>query len=531
MTVLCCASADGQFSKPFVIYPGVRPKYNLEGVNVDDYDLGNSSNGWITADCFFGWIANLFYPQIRDKVKFPVVLFLDGHSSHVSISVAQFCLEHEIILYCLPPHASHILQPLDVAVFGPMKKKWNKSLDDFKRLYRGLSMSRTHFFPVFDKCWKDSTSAENAKAGFRKCGLVPWDREAVAYDRIIDTVKNAPILAKTEKVSDQEKIGMLRMHQLMLNCIPPALMSVLVKRKEEGYDLADESALGTLWKIYKCSENLISGEKPSVQNASEVADDATVANQETSNSFNETSEIAQVRIEPDIGINPVTCSTILGDSGEAIPSTSTIILSEHDVVVDDNDEEENESINSSSLDKSYVNLPYSPFKNHKMISDDVIIKRKISINKTKVPFAISAREHVEHLQSKQNKKKRELEEKEKRKTDRQNKKKKKTAVAAAVETVEQEAGSEEIILDDSEDLTETEINICQACHGDEGWADNDLWLGCSGYGNKKCDKWFHKACLCEEVAQMDEAQLKEFELICDACKLQEKIANKKMRKN
>ena len=86
-------------------------------------------------------------------------------------------------------------------------------------------------------------------------------------------------------------------------------------------------------------------------------------------------------------------------------------------------------------------------------------------------------------------------------------------------------------MDDSEDLTETEINICQACHGNEGWADNDLWLGCSGYGNKKCDKWFHKACLSEEVAQMDEAQLKEFELICDACKLQEKIANKKMRKN
>ena len=345
---------------------------------------------------------------IRDKVKFPVVLFLDGHSSHVSISVAQFCLEHEIILYCLPPHASHILQPLDVAVFGPMKKKWNKSLDDFKRLYRGLSMSRTHFFSVFDKCWKDSTSVENAKAGFRKCGLVPWDRETVAYDRIIDTVKNAPILAKTEKVSDQEKIRMLRMHQLMLNCIPPALMSVLVKRKEEGYDLADESALGTLWKIYKCSEELISGEKPSVQNASEVEDDAPVANQETSNSFNETSEIAQVSIEPDNGINPVTCSTILGDSGEAIPSTSTIILSEHDAV-DDNEGEENESINSSSLDKSYVNLSYSPFKNHKMISNDVIITRKISINKTKVPFAISAHEHVEHLQSKQNKKKRELE--------------------------------------------------------------------------------------------------------------------------
>ena len=46
----------------------------------------------------------------------------------------------------------------------------------------------------------------------------------------------------------------------------------ILQRKEEGYNLADESALGTLWKIYKCSEDLNSGEKQSMQNASEVED-------------------------------------------------------------------------------------------------------------------------------------------------------------------------------------------------------------------------------------------------------------------
>ena len=122
MTKITKTSKNENLPNPLLVSRGVRPKYNLDGVNVNEFDLGNSSNGWITADCFFGWLANHFYQRIRDKIKFPIVLFLDGHSSHVNITVAQFCYDHNIILYCLPPHASHILQPLDVAVIGPMKK-------------------------------------------------------------------------------------------------------------------------------------------------------------------------------------------------------------------------------------------------------------------------------------------------------------------------------------------------------------------------------------------------------------------------
>jgi hypothetical protein len=36
----------------------------------------------------------------------------------------EFCREKEIILYSLLANSTHIIQPADVGIFGPLKKKW-----------------------------------------------------------------------------------------------------------------------------------------------------------------------------------------------------------------------------------------------------------------------------------------------------------------------------------------------------------------------------------------------------------------------
>ena len=94
---------------------------------------------------------------------------MDGHSSHINLAVSSFRREKDIILYCFPPHASHILQPLDVSVYGPLKKLWNDALTDFSREYRGLAMSKSQFFKVFDRVWELCVEREQtAVSGFQK---------------------------------------------------------------------------------------------------------------------------------------------------------------------------------------------------------------------------------------------------------------------------------------------------------------------------------------------------------------------------
>ncbi|KAF2179253.1 CENP-B protein, partial [Zopfia rhizophila CBS 207.26] len=45
------------------------------------------------------------------------LLILDGHESHNSLEFTEYCKENKIVTLCIPPHSSHILQPLDVGCF------------------------------------------------------------------------------------------------------------------------------------------------------------------------------------------------------------------------------------------------------------------------------------------------------------------------------------------------------------------------------------------------------------------------------
>jgi hypothetical protein len=67
----------------------------------------------------------LLVPEIR-KFGGKHVLILDGHSSHLSLSAIELCLNNNITMICLPAHSSHILQTLDVGVYGHVKKYGEK---------------------------------------------------------------------------------------------------------------------------------------------------------------------------------------------------------------------------------------------------------------------------------------------------------------------------------------------------------------------------------------------------------------------
>lgn len=71
---------------------------------------------------FFEYISNGFNNCLGDNhVEKPLLLFIDGHKSHLNTYTSEFCEKHGIILYGLPPNTTHMLQPADVSVFRPLK--------------------------------------------------------------------------------------------------------------------------------------------------------------------------------------------------------------------------------------------------------------------------------------------------------------------------------------------------------------------------------------------------------------------------
>jgi hypothetical protein len=106
------------------------------------------------------------------------LLIIDGHESHWPIDFQDCCKEKKIITICMPPHSSHLLQPLDVACFSPLKCSYGNAIS-------ALARSRIHyinkqtFLPAFKAAFEKTFTVKNICAGLRGAGLVPHNPEAV----------------------------------------------------------------------------------------------------------------------------------------------------------------------------------------------------------------------------------------------------------------------------------------------------------------------------------------------------------------
>ena len=65
----------------------------------------------------------------KEEVK---ALIGDNLGSHLSLTVMEQCREHNIRFIFLPANSTHLTQPLDVAVFAPMKGHWRSQLNKYK---------------------------------------------------------------------------------------------------------------------------------------------------------------------------------------------------------------------------------------------------------------------------------------------------------------------------------------------------------------------------------------------------------------
>ena len=74
------------------VFPGIRFRYNpLEGC-VEGAYFGRSDSGWMVTELFYGWLANHFIKHITSER--PVLLLVDGHTTHIDIETSKFCMHH-----------------------------------------------------------------------------------------------------------------------------------------------------------------------------------------------------------------------------------------------------------------------------------------------------------------------------------------------------------------------------------------------------------------------------------------------------
>lgn len=188
ITVLITFNASGAICPPLVVFPYVRPPKALIENVPRNWVVGKSDSGWMTGEVFFEYISNDFNSWLeRNNIKRPILLLIDGHKSHMTLPLSQFCAQHDIILYALPPNTTHILQPADVSVFKPMKQEWKNTVKNWQKRPENSNqiVTKINFCKVFEETLQNTQMQSHVVKGFRKCGLYPFNPDSVDYTKCV----------------------------------------------------------------------------------------------------------------------------------------------------------------------------------------------------------------------------------------------------------------------------------------------------------------------------------------------------------
>lgn len=119
ITVLMTGNAAGDLAPPMVVYSYEWIPAAPGQTFPDEWAISKSESGWMTCDTFYEFITNVFHPWlIKSNIPLPVVLFIDGHSSHLSLHLSNFCSNNGIEVVALYPNSTHLLQPRLFWFFG-----------------------------------------------------------------------------------------------------------------------------------------------------------------------------------------------------------------------------------------------------------------------------------------------------------------------------------------------------------------------------------------------------------------------------
>lgn len=126
VSIHCYVSAAGHALPPLLIFKKSFPGGNYPRDGPDGALYAKQDSGFMDSELFLKWFEQLFVPHAHPTPDRQVMLLLDGHISHCSPQVIDSARRHNVVLFALAPHTTHICQPLDVAVYKSFKSHLGK---------------------------------------------------------------------------------------------------------------------------------------------------------------------------------------------------------------------------------------------------------------------------------------------------------------------------------------------------------------------------------------------------------------------
>ena len=254
VTSIECINSCGWALPPMLIFAGkVHISTWYQNAEIPrDWVIALSDNGWTNDDLGLQWVRTVFDPITTSRtVGTHRLLILDGHGSHGTPEFDAFCKEKNIITLCMPAHSSHLLQPLDVGCFSPLKSAYRRLVANGARV--GINhVDKSEFLSIYTRARTETLSASNIRSGFRATGLIPLNAEEVLA-RLQITVQTPtppppPIIPMQWEAETPHNLTELRQQTMLLQGLlrgshsPPSPTIRAVNQVVKGCQLAMHGA-------------------------------------------------------------------------------------------------------------------------------------------------------------------------------------------------------------------------------------------------------------------------------------------------
>lgn len=167
-------NAAGNSIPPFFLFPtkNMQAKF-IKHASKGSVGFANGSGYMKQAE--FVLFMRHFIRYTHSSKETPNLLLLDNHTSHLSIEALDLAAENGITLLSFPPHCTHKLQPLDVAVFGPVKSYYESEVKSWHTNHTNEKLEIADIPEIACKALDLALTPTNIKSGFRASGICPYN--------------------------------------------------------------------------------------------------------------------------------------------------------------------------------------------------------------------------------------------------------------------------------------------------------------------------------------------------------------------
>nr|XP_023011718.1 uncharacterized protein LOC111502004 [Leptinotarsa decemlineata] len=271
-TVIDCCNAAGSFLPPFLIFSRKKMQPRL----LDGAPPGTQGtftpNGWTSGDVFLDWMR-FFVEHVRPTPEKKILLLLDYHESHKYYPALDYASKNNIVILSLAPHTTHKMQPMDVAVYGPLKTYFEREVNAFQKSHPGRIINQYDVARLLSPAFLKCAVAINAVHGFERPGIWPVNKYAFGdedYEPAAVIAGTSDMNIGTESTNSPERIDIpgsfaetssTPLPSFLQKCIPPNPVDPLVEiipSLNRATPFEFEALVGSITDSFKTPEKISS---------------------------------------------------------------------------------------------------------------------------------------------------------------------------------------------------------------------------------------------------------------------------------